>query len=59
MPQVQGGERGPDLSIVASRMTAQEIGLRITNGSPNIPAYAGSMTAEELRAIVAFLVKRR
>lgn len=56
---MQGGERGPDLSIVASRMTAQEIGLRITNGSPNIPAYAGSMTAEELRAIVAFLVKRR
>jgi ubiquinol-cytochrome c reductase cytochrome b subunit len=55
----QGGERGPDLSNVANRMTAQEIGLRITNGGPNMPAYAASLTADELQALVAFLTTRR
>jgi ubiquinol-cytochrome c reductase cytochrome b subunit len=55
----QGGERGPDLSSVATRMTAQEMGLRITNGGPNMPAYAASLTAEELQAIVAFLTTRK
>ena len=54
-----GGERGPDLSHVANRMTAQEIGLRITNGGPNMPAYAASLTADELNAIVAFLTTRK
>lgn len=49
-----GGERGPDLSHVASRMTGQEIGLRITNGGPNMPAYASSLTPDELQALIAF-----
>ncbi|MGH7517519.1 MAG: cytochrome b N-terminal domain-containing protein [Gemmatimonadales bacterium] len=55
----QGGERGPDLTHVANRMTAQEIGLRITNGGPNMPAYAASLTPDELQAIVAFLTTRK
>ena len=55
----QGGERGPDLSHVANRMTAQEIGLRITNGGPNMPAYAANLTPDELQAIVAFLITRK
>jgi ubiquinol-cytochrome c reductase cytochrome b subunit len=55
----QGGERGPDLTHVAGRMTAEEIGLRITNGSPNMPAFAQSLTPEELDALTAFLSVRR
>jgi ubiquinol-cytochrome c reductase cytochrome b subunit len=55
----QGGERGPDLTQVATRMTAQEIGIRITNGGPNMPAYASSLTPEELQALIAFLGTRK
>ena len=55
----QGGERGPDLTQVATRMTAQEIGIRITNGGPNMPAYASTLTMEELRALIAFLSTRK
>jgi ubiquinol-cytochrome c reductase cytochrome b subunit len=55
----QGGERGPDLTNVATRMTAQEIGLRITNGSPNMPAFAASLSPNELDALVAFLSTRK
>jgi ubiquinol-cytochrome c reductase cytochrome b subunit len=54
-----GGERGPDLSQVASRMTPVQIEGRITNGSPNMPAYARSLTPEEVRALAAFLATRR
>jgi ubiquinol-cytochrome c reductase cytochrome b subunit len=54
-----GGERGPDLSQVASRMTPMQIEARITNGSPNMPAYAQSLTPEEVRTIAGFLATRR
>jgi ubiquinol-cytochrome c reductase cytochrome b subunit len=54
-----GGERGPDLSQVASRMSPVQIDARITNGSPKMPAYARTLTPEQVRAIVAFLSTRR
>ncbi|HEX5388113.1 MAG TPA: cytochrome b N-terminal domain-containing protein [Gemmatimonadales bacterium] len=54
-----GGERGPDLSNVASRLTSQGIALQITNGGPNMPAYARSLTPDEVQALVAFLSTRK
>jgi ubiquinol-cytochrome c reductase cytochrome b subunit len=54
-----GGERGPDLSQVASRMTLVQIEARITNGSPSMPAYARTLTPEEVRTIAGFLATRR
>jgi ubiquinol-cytochrome c reductase cytochrome b subunit len=54
-----GGRRGPDLSQVATRMSELQIEGRITNGSPNMPAYARSLTPEEVRTITAFLATRR
>ena len=57
--QDYGGERGPDLSDVAARMSSDQITTRITNGGPNMPAYVRVLTPEETRAIVAFLVTRR
>jgi ubiquinol-cytochrome c reductase cytochrome b subunit len=54
-----GGERGPDLSQVASRMSPVQIESRITNGSPNMPAYARTLSPEEVRTIAAFLSTRR
>jgi len=53
-----GGKRGPDLSDVRSRMMPDQIGARITNGSPSMPAYARTLTPEQLRALVAFLSTR-
>jgi ubiquinol-cytochrome c reductase cytochrome b subunit len=54
-----GGKRGPELSDVAARMSPDQITARITNGGPNMPAYARVLTPEETRAIVAFLNTRR
>jgi ubiquinol-cytochrome c reductase cytochrome b subunit len=54
-----GGKRGPDLSDVAGRMSPDQITARITNGSPNMPAYARVLTPEETRAIMTFLGTRR
>ncbi len=55
----QGGNRGPDLTLVATRMSSLEMVGRITNGGPNMPAYVSSLTQEELDAIVAFLATRK
>jgi ubiquinol-cytochrome c reductase cytochrome b subunit len=54
-----GGKRGPDLTEVASRMSSDQVTTRITNGSPNMPAYVRVLTPEETQAIVAFLSTRR
>jgi ubiquinol-cytochrome c reductase cytochrome b subunit len=55
----QGGKRGPDLTLVGTRMSPLEMVGRITNGGPNMPAYVSSLTQEELDAIVAFLATRK
>jgi ubiquinol-cytochrome c reductase cytochrome b subunit len=54
----QGGKRGPDLTEVGGRMTAAQIALRITNGSPNMPAYARTLTPAQVDQLVAFLSTR-
>jgi len=55
----QGGKRGPDLTLVATRMSPLEMVGRITNGGPNMPAYVSSLSQDELNAIVAFLATRK
>ena len=54
----QGGKRGPELTDVGGRMTGEQIALRITNGSPNMPAYARTLTPAQVNALVAFLATR-
>jgi ubiquinol-cytochrome c reductase cytochrome b subunit len=54
-----GGKRGPELTEVAARMSADQITARITNGGPNMPAYVRVLTPEETGAIVAFLRTRQ
>jgi hypothetical protein len=53
------GERGPDLTDVADRMSADQITGRITNGSANMPANIRVPSPEETRALVAFLATHR
>jgi len=54
----QGGRRGPDLSLVADRITRAEMIIRISNGGHNMPSFAGSLRPDELEALVAFLSSR-
>lgn len=54
-----GGKRGPELSGVGNRMAPDEIAARIANGGPNMPAYARTLTPEQVKALVAFLGTRR
>jgi ubiquinol-cytochrome c reductase cytochrome b subunit len=54
-----GGRRGPDLTDVADRMSPDQLTGRITNGSPNMPAYVRVLSPEQTEAIVGFLSTRR
>jgi ubiquinol-cytochrome c reductase cytochrome b subunit len=54
-----GGRRGPNLSTVGDRLTRADMILRISNGGKNMPSFAGTLTPEELDALVDFLATRR
>ena len=53
-----GGLRGPDLTYVASRMTRQQLTIRVMNGANNMPAFAGILKPEELDNLLKFLATR-
>jgi ubiquinol-cytochrome c reductase cytochrome b subunit len=55
----QGGQRGPDLTHVASRMNRAQIVSRILGGATNMPAYALKIPGDEFDALVTFLQTRR
>jgi ubiquinol-cytochrome c reductase cytochrome b subunit len=54
-----GGHRGPDLTEVGSRLTPDQMTIRILNGGYNMPAYAGVLTKKDVEALVAFLKTRQ
>ncbi len=54
-----GGKRGPDLTQVGLRLPDDELVLRILNGAPNMPAFAASLSPQEVSALVKFLHTRR
>ena len=54
----QGGNRGPNLTDVAARLTSQQMTIRIVNGGYNMPAFGGSLSNRELDDLVAFLKTR-
>jgi ubiquinol-cytochrome c reductase cytochrome b subunit len=53
-----GGQRGPNLSTVGSRLTHEQLVVRILNGGGAMPRFGDLLKPDELDAIVAFLETR-
>ena len=50
-----GGERGPDLDYVATRMTTDQMRFKVVTGGGNMPAYGKNLSPPEIEALVSFL----
>jgi ubiquinol-cytochrome c reductase cytochrome b subunit len=51
----KGGERGPALDSVATRLTEDQLIRQVLQGRGNMPAYGNSLNPAETTALVAFL----
>jgi ubiquinol-cytochrome c reductase cytochrome b subunit len=57
-----GGQRGPDLTTVGTRLTPGQLIDQISNGTPgggNMPAYGKQISPAEMTALVEFLENLR
>ena len=50
-----GGERGPALDEVATRLTGDEMVRQVVQGGGNMPAYGKKVSPAEVDALVAFM----
>ena len=58
----KGGQRGPDLTLVGSRLTRDQLIDQVSNGTPgggNMPAYGKQIGPAEMTALVEFLRRLR
>jgi ubiquinol-cytochrome c reductase cytochrome b subunit len=51
----KGGERGPALDTVATRLTQDQLIRQVLQGRGNMPAYGNNLSPAETTALVAFL----
>jgi ubiquinol-cytochrome c reductase cytochrome b subunit len=51
-----GGQRGPALDAVATRVTRDQMIRQVLQGGGNMPAYGNNLNPAETTALVAFLV---
>ncbi len=51
-----GGERGPALDDIASRMTYDQLVRQVIQGGGNMPAYAKQLNPAEVDSLVSFLI---
>jgi ubiquinol-cytochrome c reductase cytochrome b subunit len=57
-----GGERGPDLTTVGTRLTRDQLIDQVSNGTPgggNMPAYGKQLNSVEMSSLSEFLVSLR
>jgi ubiquinol-cytochrome c reductase cytochrome b subunit len=50
-----GGERGPALDSIATRMTEDQMIRQVLQGGGNMPAYGKNLSPSEVTALVSFL----
>ncbi len=50
-----GGQRGPALDDVATRMTIDQMRFKVVTGGGNMPAYGKNLSPAEIEALVSFL----
>jgi ubiquinol-cytochrome c reductase cytochrome b subunit len=50
-----GGQRGPDLDAVATRLTIDQMRFKVVTGGGNMPAYGKNLSPPEIEALVSFL----
>lgn len=50
-----GGERGPTLDDVATRLTPDQMRYKVVSGGGNMPAYGKNLSPPEIEALVSFL----
>lgn len=53
----EGGQRGPSLDAVATRLTRDQMVRQIVQGGGNMPAYGKKLTPAEVDALVSFMQK--
>ena len=51
----EGGQRGPELDTVATRLTPDQLIRQVLQGRGNMPAYGKNLRPAEVTALVAFL----
>jgi ubiquinol-cytochrome c reductase cytochrome b subunit len=51
----QGGQRGPALDAVATRLTQDQMIRQVLQGGGNMPAYGNALSPSETKALVQFL----
>ncbi len=56
MLEGRGGERGPELDYVATRLTRDELIRQVVQGGGNMPAYGKNLSPSEVTALVSFLM---
>jgi len=54
-----GGQRGPALDAIASRMTEAQIIRQVLQGGGNMPAYGNALNPSETKALMRFLMTLR
>jgi ubiquinol-cytochrome c reductase cytochrome b subunit len=50
-----GGQRGPALDTVATRLTKDELVRQVIQGGGNMPAYGKKLSPAEVEAVVSFM----
>ncbi len=51
-----GGQRGPALDSIATRMTEDQIIRQVLQGGGNMPAYGNALNPSQTKALVSFLM---
>jgi ubiquinol-cytochrome c reductase cytochrome b subunit len=50
-----GGFKGPNLTYIGNRLDIPLIKIRIVNGGPDMPSFGGTLSKDDIDALVAFL----